>query len=257
MKIKSKQITLRFYEELNDFLPREKKKKRFTHIFIDRTSIKDLIESFGVPHTEVDLIQVNGKSVSFKYLIKDGDDISVYPVFESLDITNIQHLRAKPLRKPRFICDVHLGKLARNMRMLGLNVFYKNNFSDDQIVEISLSEKRTILTRDVGILKRSTITHGYFVRETEPLKQLNEILNRFDLTKQIKPFSLCLNCGTKLTKINKGKIVSMLPDKVKAKKDVFYFCKSCNKVYWEGSHYEKMKLFVNKLLNPANISNPE
>ncbi len=111
MKINQKKVFIRFYEELNDFLPKEKQKKRFTHYFIDRTSVKDLIESLGIPHTEVDLILVNGKSVSFKYIIKNGDDISVYPVFESLDISDVQHLRAKPLRKPKFICDVHLGNL--------------------------------------------------------------------------------------------------------------------------------------------------
>ena len=91
-------IYLRFYEELNDFLPEEKRKKRFIHQFIDRTSVKDLIESLGVPHTEVDLILANGKSVNFKYLINDEDDISVYPVFESFDITAVQHLRPKTLR---------------------------------------------------------------------------------------------------------------------------------------------------------------
>ncbi|MDH3268303.1 MAG: twitching motility protein PilT, partial [Ignavibacteria bacterium] len=78
-------IYLRFYEELNDFLPEERKKKRFVHNYIDRASVKDLIESIGVPHTEVDLILVNGKSVNFKYLIDDRDEVSVYPVFESFD----------------------------------------------------------------------------------------------------------------------------------------------------------------------------
>ena len=117
-------IFLRFYEELNDFLPEEKRKKRFLHQYIDRTSVKDLIESLGVPHTEIDLILVNGKSVSFKYLINDGDDISVYPVFESIDITGLQHLRPKPLRDPKFIADVHLGRLARYLRMLGFDTLF-------------------------------------------------------------------------------------------------------------------------------------
>lgn len=254
MKVKRKQVTLRFYEELNDFLPKDKKKKRFIHSFIDRASVKDLIESFGIPHTEVDMILVNGKSVSFKYLINDGDDISVYPVFESMDITNVQRLRSKPLRKPKFICAVHLGKLVRNMRMLGLDVYYKNNLSDEQIVKISLSERRTILTRDLGILKRSEVTHGYFVREVNPEKQLSEILNRFDLTNQIKPFSICLDCGTKLTPIKKSRALSVLPDKVKQRQSKFYLCKLCKKVYWKGSHYENMKSFIGKYLTGSITS---
>ena len=141
-------INIRFYEELNDFLPEEKRKIRFVHHYIDRTSVKDLIESLGVPHAEVDLILVNGKSVGFDYLINDEDDISVYPVFESFDITDIQHLRPKPLREPKFICDVHLGKLARYLRMMGFDVYYYNDLTDEKIVSVSLKEKRAILTKD-------------------------------------------------------------------------------------------------------------
>jgi uncharacterized protein with PIN domain len=232
MNIKTKQITIRFYEELNDLLPEEKRKKRFTYTFIDRTSVKDLIESLGVPHTEVDLILVNGKSVSFKYLIKDGDDISVYPVFESMDITDVQHLRPKPLRKPKFICDVHLGKLARNMRMLGLNVAYANNLSDEQIVKISLLEKRTILTRDLGVLKRTEVTHGYFVCEQDPERQTSEILIKSQLMWLIKPFTVCLDGGTQLKRIAKKQIIDLLPENVKKNIGRFMYCINCKKIYW-------------------------
>lgn len=248
MKIKQKKITIRFYEELNDFLPKEKRKKRFEHTFIDRTSVKDLIESIGIPHTEVDLILVNGKSVKFDYLISDGDDISVYPVFESLDISDVQYLRAKPLRKPKFICDVHLGKLARNLRMLGFDVFYKNNISDEEIVKISLAERRTILTRDLGILKRNEVTHGYFLRSDNPANQISEVIKRFQLLNQIKPFSVCLECGNKLKRITKEKIIDQLPEKVKKRKNKFLYCSQCNKVYWAGSHFEKMIKHINELL---------
>lgn len=248
MKIKEKKITIRFYEELNDFLPLEKKKKRFAHTFIDRTSVKDLIESLGVPHSEVDLILVNGKSVSFRYLIKDGDDISVYPVFESLDISDLQHLRPKPLRKTKFICDVHLGKLARNLRMFGFDVYYRNDLSDNKIVEISLSEKRTILTRDVGLLKRSEVTHGYFVRTDDPEKQTAEVLQRFHLYKQIKPFTICLDCGNKLIRVAKKDIVQLLPDKVREQQSKFFYCVNCKKIYWAGSHFNNMKSAIQNFL---------
>jgi len=176
---------LRFYEELNDFLPEEKRKKRFIHQFIDRASVKDLIESLGVPHTEVDLILVNEKSVNFKYSINDGDDISVYPVFESFDISDVQHLRPKPLRKPKFVADVHLGRLTRYLRMLGIDVLYTNNFTDDEIVKISVKEKRTILTKDRGILKRNEVTHGYWIRSTKAEAQTEEVLERFHLQNEI------------------------------------------------------------------------
>lgn len=245
--IAKKKITIRFYEELNDFLPKEKRKKRFMHQFIDRTSVKDLIESIGVPHSEVDLILVNGSSVNFKYLINDGDDISVYPVFESFDISDVQHLRPKPLRKPKFICDVHLGRLTRYLRMIGLDVIYENDFKDDEIVQASLKEKRTILTRDRGILKRNDVTHGYWIRSTKVEEQVKEVIKRFDLQKEVKEFSRCIECNEQLKPVKKEKIVNQLPLKVAKTQNEFYECPSCKKIYWKGSHYQKMLTFVERL----------
>ncbi|GBD88436.1 hypothetical protein BMS3Abin03_02372 [bacterium BMS3Abin03] len=233
-------VYLRFYEELNDFLPKGKRKVRFEHKYIDRTSVKDMIESFGVPHTEIDLILVNRKSVGFDYLINDGDDISVYPVFESLDISGVQHLRPKPLRKPKFVADVHLGRLARYMRMTGLDVLYNNKYDDEEIVKISAGERRAILTKDRGILKRNDVTHGYWVRSTKVKEQLREVISRFDLNKELKEFSRCIECNTKLKKISKGKIIDELPPKVAAWHNEFFCCPSCNKIYWKGSHYQRM-----------------
>ena len=240
-------VYLRFYEELNDFLPEEKRKKRFVHHYIDRTSVKDLIESLGVPHTEIDLILVNGKSVSFKYLINDGDDISVYPVFESFDISDAQHLRPKPLRKPKFICDVHLGKLSRYLRMVGFDVYYKNDLSDEEILKISLAEKRAILTKDKGILKRKEVTHAYFVRSKDTEEQAKEVIRRFNLQKEIKEFTRCLECNTELTKIAREKISGNLPPKVNQSQEEFYKCPGCGKLYWKGTHHQKMLSFVQRI----------
>ncbi len=240
-------VYIRFYEELNDFLPEEKRKTRFVHNYIDRTSVKDLIESLGVPHTEVDLILVNGKSVGFDYLINDGDYISVYPVFESLDISDVQHLRPKPLRTPKFIADVHLGRLARYMRMTGLDVLYDNSYDDEQIVKISLKERRAILTKDRGILKRSEVTHGYFVRSTKVKEQLKEVIKRFDLKNEIKEFTRCIECNTKLKRINKSKIINELPPKVAEWHNEFYRCPGCDKIYWKGSHYKRMLSVIKEL----------
>jgi len=251
-----KTVTIRFYEELNDFLPADKRKKKFEHNFIDRTSIKDMIESLGVPHTEVDLILINGCSETFSYLVNNGDDISVYPVFESLDITNLQRLRVKPLRKPKFVLDVHLGTLAKYMRMLGFDALYQNNYKDEDIVRISLKEKRAILTRDRGILKRSEVTHGYWVRNTIVEEQIVEVINRFDLKKEIKELSRCLLCNSLLSNITKEKVVDHLPRKVKKFQNEFYYCKNCYKVFWKGSHYTKMKGIIDrvKLLGILNNS---
>jgi len=242
-----KKVTLRFYEELNDFLPSSKRKKRFEHNFIDRTSVKDMIESLGVPHTEIDLILVNGNSVDFSYLINNEDDISVYPMFESLDITNLQRLRAKPLRKPKFILDVHLGTLAKYMRMLGFDTFYQNNYEDEEIVKISLKDKRTILTKDRGILKRSEVMHGYWIRSSTTMDQLIEVIKRFDLKEQTKELSRCLLCNTLLKKTTKEKVIDRLPRKIKELQNKFYFCENCDKIFWKGSHYTKMKGIIEQI----------
>ena len=239
----------RFYEELNDFLPIEKRKARFENKFIDRTSVKDMIESLGVPHTEIDLILVNGNSVNFSYLVDDNDDISVYPVFESFDISDVQHLRDQPLRNPKFVLDVHLGTLARYLRMSGFDSEYRNNYSDDGIVEISLKDKRIILTRDKGILKRNNVTRGYWIRNEDPESQLKEVVDRFNLKKQFKEFERCLECNTKLEKIDKEKVIAELPLKVKERQNEFWYCKACNKIYWQGTHFEKMKKIIERLFH--------
>ncbi len=239
-----KKVCFRFYEELNDFLPEEKHKVRFTHNYIDRASVKDVIESLGVPHTEVDLILINSKSVGFDYLINNGDNISVYPVFESLDITIVQHLRPKPLREPKFIADVHLGKLTRYLRMMGFDVLYKNNFDDKEIVSLSLAEMRAILTKDRGILKRSEVTHGYWVRSTKIKEQVIEVIKRFDLKNIIKEFSRCIECNSMLKPISKNQIIDDLPPKVSKSMAEFSQCPACKKNYWKGTHHQKMLSFI-------------
>jgi uncharacterized protein with PIN domain len=230
----------RFYEELNDFLSLCKKKERFTHHYFDRASVKDMIESLGVPHSEIDMILVNGVSVNFNHIIKDEDDISVYPVFESFDISGIQHLRPEPLREPRYVLDVHLGKLAGYMRMLGFDSLYKTDYSRGELVAVSLNDKRTILTRDRNLLKLNEVTHGYWVRNNIPENQLYEIVKRFHLKNLIREFTRCMLCNDLLKEIEKEKIIHRLPIKVAEQHDKFYKCESCDKIYWKGSHLEDM-----------------
>jgi uncharacterized protein len=240
-------LYIRFYEELNDFLPMEKRKNKFVYDIFGSPSVKDVIESLGVPHTEVDLILVNGKSIDFSYNVQDEDDISVYPVFETLDITDVQHLRPKPLRDPKYILDVHLGSLARYMRLAGFDTLYRNDLDDEQIVSISLKEKRSILTRNRQILKRNDVTHAYWIRSTEVKEQLKEIINRFHLKKLINPFTLCLECNSPISDVRKEEVEEKIPPKVKLYHNEFKKCVNCGKIYWKGTHYEKMHSFIDKL----------
>ncbi len=246
---KLKTAYIRFYEELNDFLPPSKRKIKYKLTFFGSPSIKDIIESQGVPHTEIDLILVNGKSVKFGYKLKDKDDISVYPVFESLDISKVQRLRPKPLRRPKFVLDVHLGTLAKYMRMLGFDTKYENDYSDEQLINISLKEIRAILTRDLGLLKHSKVTRGYWVRNTKPVKQIEEIVKRFDLNNEVNEFSRCIRCNSVLEPVAKDKVIAQIPPKVKDYQSEFYYCSKCCKVYWKGSHYIKMNSLIKRMRN--------
>jgi len=198
----------RFYEELNDFLPEERHKVSFNHKFHGTPSIKDIIQAIGVPHSAIDLILVNGLSVDFAYRLKGGERVAVYPVFERLDISPAIKLRAEPLRRTGFILDVHLGKLARYLRMLGFDAAYSQEWDDDEIIRFSLEQRRIILTRDLGILKQNRISHGYWIRHHQPQDQLKEILDALDLSRQLRPFTRCMKCNKVICPVGKGPTMS-------------------------------------------------
>jgi len=185
----------RFYEELGDFLAPERRKRSFLHAFDGTPSVKDRIESLGVPHTEVDLILVDGEPVPFSHRLCGGERVAVYPMFERFELGEANHLRPTPLREPRFVLDVHLGRLASYLRLLGFDTLYRNDYDDDELQAISRDEHRILLTRDTGLLKRSAITHGAFLHQTDPRRQLREVLDRFQLDARIAPFSRCARCN--------------------------------------------------------------
>jgi len=239
----------RFYEELNDFLSDAIKKTTFEYGFQGNPSVKDAIEAIGVPHTEVDLIVVDGKSVGFDYSLKNGDRMAVYPVFESLDISPLIHLRPKPLRITKFVLDVHLGKLTKMLRLLGFDSKYRNDFQDEEIVKISLSEKRIVLTMDRNLLKRRILTHGLWIRSRHVKDQVQEVLDRLDLYKQAKPFSRCLICNSPVHPIQKDKIRNRLLPRTSQTFEKFFICDTCDKIYWPGSHYDRMKEKIEQLIH--------
>jgi uncharacterized protein with PIN domain len=240
----------RFYEELNDFLPPERRKVSFRKSFRGRVSIKDMIESLGVPHAEVELILVNGESVDFSYLVRDQDRISVYPMFESLDITPLLRLRPAPLRECRFAVDSNLGRLATHLRLLGFDTLYRNDFSDEEIVALAAREGRIVLTRDRRLLMRSEVVRGYFVRATQPLQQTREILQRLDLASALRPFTRCLECNGPIEAVAKTAVADRLPPRVIRDQLEFWRCKGCDRVYWKGSHYSRLEGLVRELRRP-------
>ncbi len=237
----------RFYEELNDFLPAPWRRKNLEHTFNRRASIKDMIESLGVPHTEVELILVNGESVDFSHIVEDGDMISVYPVFESLDVRPLLKLRPEPLRRNCFVLDTHLGRLARYLRLLGFDSLYRNDFSDTELAQLSKEQHRILLTRDRLLLHRSIITHGCFVRATDPLHQTAEILERLDLYQDIHPWTRCCRCNGLLEPVAKQSILHRLEPKTRRYYTEFRMCTDCRQLYWKGSHFRKMSALIRYL----------
>jgi hypothetical protein len=190
------------------------------------------------------LIIIDGASVGFDYQLKGNEQVSVYPVFESLDISPIIKLRAKPLRKIRFVVDVNLGKLAKKLRLLGFDTYYRNNLDDDEIVKISLSEKRIILTRDIGILKNGNVTHGFWIRSDDPKTQLNEVIERLQLRNLFKPFTRCSQCNGSLKRIKKEQLKNCIPEDILSFHRIFWECQGCQQIYWKGSHFDKINSWI-------------
>ena len=234
----------RFYAELNTLLPVKDRFQDIRQVFKGSQTVKHLIESLGIPHTEIDLILVNGTSVNFSYIPKEGDHISVYPVFESFDISTLIRLRPIPLRDSRFVLDGHLGRLAAYLRMLGFDSLYRNDFSDEELAQISENEKRILLTRDRGLLKRSQVTHGFLLTTRDPRQQLLAVIHRFDLVSSFKPFTRCIACNGTLENISKEAVIDLLEPRTKQYFEKFKQCADCGKIYWKGSHYERMLGFV-------------
>ena len=248
-----KKAIFRFYEELNDFIPARERKRDRVYIFNGNPSVKDAIEAQNVPHTEVDLVLINGHPASFSHRLHDGDRVSVYPVFESFDIGAVKKDPAGPARQSRFILDVHLGKLAKLLRMSGFDTCYRNDLDDDEIIDRGEKENRIIITRDIGILKNNWVQKGYYVRSQNPREQLKEVIIRFQLQSSIRFLSRCMECNGLITKTEKKEVEKDLNTGTRNYFEKFFRCSNCRKIYWEGSHFERMQAFLRDLRESLDI----
>ena len=236
--------SFRFYEELNDFLPAARRKREFSCSCAENATLKQAVESLGVPHTEIEVILVNGESVDFSHRVQEGDLVSVYPVFESLDVRPILRLRAEPLRESRFVADVHLGRLAGYLRLLGFDTLYHNRSLDRELVTISGIQRRVLLTRDRELLMHRALTHGVYVRGDRPREQLGYVLSRLDLRDSCRPFTRCLSCNGQLEPVDRELVLGRVPPRVTDRHSQFRRCSDCERIFWQGSHYERMMKIV-------------
>ncbi len=237
-----------FHGDINFFLPSDRREKRFAYAFNWRGSVKDMIESLGVPHPEIGLIVVNGAAVDFSYIVMPDDQIDVYAETEDSDINPKAALRPPLPERPTFILDQHLGRLAAYLRMMGFDTLYRNDYHDEELAQVSHDEGRVLLTRDIGLLKRSAVIYGYFVRETNPERQIAEITRRYRLATKAIPFKHCTICNGLLHPVPKATIADQLPSGTAQFYDEFHRCDSCEQVYWKGSHHQRIQALMDSLL---------
>ena len=236
-----KQARFSFHAELNDFLPERQKNREIPLSFKSGQSVKHLIESLGVPHTEVERILVNRSRVDFSYPVQDGDRVSAYPPGQKA----LETLQAAGRG---FLLDNHLGRLAGYLRMLGFDCLYRNDYQDDELAQLAARQERVLLTRDVRLLMRSAIQRGYWVRSTIPRQQLIEVVRRFALESRIAPFRRCLRCNGVLQAVSKEEVLGQLEPLTQKYFDEFHRCPDCTQVYWKGSHYARMLHFIQQTL---------
>lgn len=211
----------RFHGELNDFLAPSLRNREFEHRAGETDTLKHVIESLGVPHTEVGRVEA-----------ADGQ-VDVWP-----------HDFPVNLETPRFALDGHLGRLAAYLRMLGFDVWYDRYADDAQLARVCHDEDRVLLTRDVGLLKRKEVVRGGFIRAHKPHDQLRDAISRYGLADRIAPFTRCMDCNGPLVHVEKAEVEAGLPPHTKATKTEFSRCQSCGKVYWKGSHHAAMMELV-------------
>lgn len=232
-------VRLHLYGDLDFFLGSRTRGGKVERHLSEKTSVKDVIESCGIPHTEVDLILVNGKAVNFAYAVTGDAEIELYSPG-----TQSSHFREKRLQAnaiTEFVADGHLGKMVRDLRLLGIDVAYDPAAEDRQLVEIASRHRRALLTRDRRLLMHAAVQLGYYLRSQNPLEQTIEVLRRFDLGSILSPFSRCLRCNALLEPAEKQKVIGQLEPLTKIYYDEFRRCSGCGQVYWSGSHFTKLQ----------------
>ena len=243
---------IHFHEPLQELLRSKKGKHQVWIEFNGHQTIKHLVESLGIPHTEIGQMQLLDEQICFSYLVKNGDRVHVHPATPELDQLSGMFEDGKLTIPAHFILDNHLGKLAADLRMLGFDADYSNHYQDQELAETAVAQARILLTRDRQLLMRNSIRFGYLVRSLDPDEQLPEILHRFDLFTSIQPFRRCMNCNHPLEPVEKIQVEDDLLPLTRKYFSEFSICPGCGNIYWPGSHKEKMEVRLAEIL-PAEL----
>jgi uncharacterized protein with PIN domain len=238
-------VRLRFHGDLVLFLGSRAGAGVIERRLREKTSIKDVIESCGVPHPEVDVVVVNGHSVSFDQTVANEAEVEVFPIGHGRTRSTYKHLQDS--RTLIFVADGHLGKLTRNLRLFGFDVAYDQNASDEELLEVMTSENRALLTRDRRLLMHAVVQHGYCPRSQNADEQTIEVIRRFDLLEFVAPFTRCLRCNAPLEEAAKAEIIDKLEPLTKIYYNQFRRCPSCKQIYWPGSHFSKLQKRIDEI----------
>ncbi|MBG0777420.1 MAG: hypothetical protein H0S85_13430 [Desulfovibrionaceae bacterium] len=261
-----------FHGDVRDFLaPGNRADGVVVYPVTRRASIKDVIESLGVPHTEVDAIEVTDggggsgpesdpgpetrRAVDFSYLLAPGDGpdgqartrIDVRGVCAPMDLCAPAPLRPVPLPREAFVADANVGRLATYLRLIGWDTRYDPAARDADVARIAREQRRAVLTMDRALLHRSAITHARLVRAQDPFGQLVEVVRFFGLRAPGAPFSRCLRCNGVLAPVDKAEVLERLLPLTKKYFDEFHRCPDCGRIYWQGSHHGHMRAFLERL----------
>ncbi|MFG6157929.1 Mut7-C RNAse domain-containing protein [Halomonas sp. 1390] len=236
---------IRFHDRLNDLLPPARRGRTHTQAVTRRAAIKDVIESLGVPHTEVDVILVDGDSVGFEHILAGGERVEVYPWTSAPPAA--RHLRPAPPTCPRFVLDAHLGRLAGYLRLLGFDCHYRRDIDDAELAAIAEREGRVVLTRDRPLLRRKRIRLAHWVRHTDPWRQVEEVCDEFDLYPAFAPFTRCARCNGRLASVEKAAVIDRLEPLTRRYVETFLECEECGRLYWHGSHVARLEARVERL----------
>lgn len=242
-------VWFRFYATLNDFLPYRQRRTRFVYRLRDAASVKDTIEAIGVPHPEVDLVLINGVPSGFPARLSDGDRVAVFPAFSSIDLPDSLRVSGDPPSPVRFAADIHLRKLAAFLRLAGFDAIVEPD--DEALAAIGAAEERVVLTRDIALLKRSVVRYGYWLRAIDPERQLAEVMRRFTLAEHILPFARCTRCNTPLEPVAAADVASRLLPCTRAEFQDFRECTGCGRVYWRGSHWQRLAALLERATQRA------
>jgi uncharacterized protein with PIN domain len=247
-------IQLSFYGNLQDLLRRnDAVHQPLYHMLERRASIKDVVESFGIPHPEIGLLKVNGEEVAFEHIVQADEHIEVWPLEPPYDVTEPTILRPESLSRITFAVDVNVGKLAGLLRMAGFDTYYRHALADAMLADIAADEGRILLTRDRMLLKRKNVVFGHLLRAGHPWQQLAEVICLYQLQDKLAPFSRCMRCNALLTPVSKKEVLHRLQPLTIRYYDTFYLCKGCDKVYWPGSHREGMQASLDAMAKSCRV----